>query len=101
MNTDLIRVNSIEIFGFRGYIKKQNIKLAQANLLFGKTGTGKTSTIGAIEWCLFGDSAAVPATGRTRTREELLNTHSQAVEVTLNVQLGRESIIIKREKIRL
>ena len=48
-------IDEVSIEGFRGINKKLKLKMHEAVcLLYGRNGTGKTSVLQAIEWCLTG-----------------------------------------------
>ncbi len=52
------KINSITIQGFKGFTNKQTIPVNGKNLfIFGQNGSGKSSIIEAIRWCLFGLTA--------------------------------------------
>ena len=68
------KIENLEIEGFRGInasieLKDFNVAL---NFIFGDNGAGKSSVLGAIEWCLFGELAHQKFT-ETKTQDELLN----------------------------
>lgn len=49
------RLSNISIEGFKGFTVKQDIPLNGKHIfLFGKNGSGKSSIVEAIRWCLFG-----------------------------------------------
>jgi DNA repair exonuclease SbcCD ATPase subunit len=48
-----LKINSINIENFRKF-KKYETDFHDSNIIYGKNGSGKTSLIDAISWCLFG-----------------------------------------------
>ncbi len=94
---------SLGIAGFRGFSTDKQLDLSrELILLFGDNGSGKSSTLSAIEWCLFGDVAFIHYEGRTR--DELISTFQNegAVELVLSGPDGdvtlRRTKAKKREK---
>jgi DNA repair exonuclease SbcCD ATPase subunit len=92
-------VKSVSITGFRGFNSQQEIYLSRdLVLLFGDNGTGKSSTLSAIEWCLFGDVAFIRYEGRTH--DELVSTFQNEGAVRLALQSPGGIIIIERTKLK-
>jgi len=57
-----ITIDKVTIAGFRGYNSPKTIDLNGKSALFlGPNMSGKSSTLGAIEWCLFDDFYSLPA----------------------------------------
>jgi DNA repair exonuclease SbcCD ATPase subunit len=99
MKNERFRINRLEIEGFRGYNGAKTIDFGKpVTLLFGNNGCGKSSTLGAIEWCLFNDFASVRC--ETRTKDELINDHNPTgkCKVTLVISSNKKSYEITREK---
>jgi len=49
------RIDSVQIEGFKAFTKSKTIPFGEKNIfLFGDNGSGKSSIIEAIRWCLFG-----------------------------------------------
>ena len=99
MKDQRLRINKLEIEGFRGYNGLQTINFkAPITLLLGNNGCGKSSTLGAIEWCLFEDFASVKF--ETRTKDELINDHNPGgkCKVTLTLSSNKKEYEITREK---
>lgn len=92
-------LKSIEIVGFRGY-REPPMRLdfgAQANLFFGANRSGKTSTMTAVEWVLFGKFAA----GATIFKgDEPMNDFSQSARVVLELSGPDGMLEITRTKNR-
>jgi len=94
-----LRISKLEIEGFRGYNGTQRIDFkTPITLLIGNNGCGKSSTLGAIEWCLFDDFASVKC--ETRTKDELINEHNPSgkCKVTLTLLSNKKEYEITREK---
>lgn len=85
----MLVLKKLKVAGFRGYSQKQEISLdATATILFGENHCGKSSTLNAIEWCLFGDACKGKDTGiRERVGWEFLNRHLQIPEVQVELEL--------------
>ncbi len=83
-----IRLSHVEIEGFRGYSKNANLEISgPLILLYGHNGTGKSSTLMAVEWCIFGDVAYL-ARLEGRSRDELVNQFSPSAMARVSVVLG-------------
>lgn len=96
------KIENLEIEGFRGInasieLKDFNVAL---NFIFGDNGAGKSSVLGAIEWCLFGELAHQKFT-ETKTQDELLNALSAKNKARVKCTLtdGKIEFILHREKI--
>ncbi|HLC67417.1 MAG TPA: AAA family ATPase, partial [archaeon] len=96
-----LSINSIHISGFRGYNKEEIIELnGKSALIFGDNYAGKSSTIGAIEWCMFGDFRSVKIDKNT-VGSELVNNHCSNALVKINfVDEDGKHITIERNKQR-
>jgi len=58
------KLKAITIQGFRGYRTPKTITVNAPCIVFsGPQGSGKSSTVTAIEWCLFGDEIAKKGIG--------------------------------------
>ncbi|MFH0945243.1 MAG: AAA family ATPase, partial [Planctomycetota bacterium] len=59
-----IRLTSILLKNFRGWLGEHRIRLGPGlTLLLGENGSGKSSALNAIEWCLFGAEVARKGSG--------------------------------------
>lgn len=66
-------MESLEIEGFRGINQRLTFKLDRPIVFFfGKNGFGKSSVLGAIEWCLFGNLAYI-VNPESRMQDEIVN----------------------------
>lgn len=93
-------VESITIEGLRGFNNAQTIELNGSHaLISGLMGTGKSSTLFAIEWALFGDIAHIKCS-ESRTQAEFVNANKidQMARVTLKLKGDDGEYIIHREK---
>lgn len=93
-------IDSLEIEGFRGINERLNLKFDRpAMLLFGDNGLGKSSTLGAIEWCLFENLAYIKFL-ESRTQDELVNSFSltETVRVKLILNSDNQKYELTREK---
>jgi len=99
MIRDLV-IDSITIEGLRGFNNAQTIKFDGAHaLISGKMGTGKSSTLCAIEWALFGDIAHIRCS-ESRTQAEFINANKidQKARVLLKLKGSDGDYVIQREK---
>jgi len=77
-------LTKIEIYGFRGFTKPQEIVFGTPlTLIYGGNRKGKSSITNAIEWCLFGPEVAAIKYGDIREREawEVKNLNSPSCHV--------------------
>jgi len=99
MTRDLV-IDGIIIEGLRGFNNAQTIELDGSHaLISGKMGTGKSSTLCAIEWALFGDIAHIKCS-ESRTQAEFVNANKidQKARVTLKLKGDDGEYTIQREK---
>ena len=99
MARDIV-INSLVIEGLRGFNNAQTIEFDGSHtLISGKMGTGKSSTVCAIEWALFGDIAHIKCS-ESRTQAEFVNANKidQKARVTLRLKSNDGEYIIQREK---
>lgn len=71
----MIVLKALKVKGFRAYTKEREFVFDNpAILLFGENHCGKSSTLNAIEWCLFGNECVGKETGiRERVDWEIVN----------------------------
>lgn len=96
---DLV-IDSIVIEGLRGFNNAQTIKLDCSHaLISGRMGTGKSSTLCAIEYALFGDIAHIKCS-ESKTQAEFVNANKidQRARVILKLKGDEGEYIIQREK---
>ncbi len=94
-----VRLKAVSIQGFRGYGKaEQHVDLsAPVVLLFGKNRSGKSSTLNAIEWAIYGDEVAKKALGiPERTKWLTANMHADAMRVSLTLETEKGEIRVER-----
>lgn len=99
MRGDLV-IDSIIIEGLRGFNNPQTIELDDSHaLISGPMGVGKSSTLCAIEWALFGDIAHIKCS-ESRTQAEFVNVNKidQKARVALKLKGDDGEYIIQREK---
>lgn len=92
-------IQSLEVEGFRGINEKKRFDFDRPFIfLFGKNGVGKSSVLGAIEWCFFGDLEYVRM--ESRTKDELINSFNLDGECKVKIVLkcGNETCSLSREK---
>lgn len=93
-------IENILIDGLRGFNNAQTIKLDGAHtIITGKMGTGKSSTLCAIEWALFGDISHIKCS-ESKTQAEFVNSNKidQKARVILKLKSADGEYIIQREK---
>jgi DNA repair exonuclease SbcCD ATPase subunit len=93
-------LDSLIIEGLRGFNNAQTIEFDGSHaLISGKMGTGKSSTLCAIEWALFGDIGHIKCS-ESRTQAEFVNSNKidQKARVTLRLKGDDGEYVIQREK---
>lgn len=94
------RVDLLEVEGFRGHLDSLAFPVqGRTALLLGPQGTGKTSTLAALEWCLFGKLAYFKS-AESKTDVELVNAQKvdEVCQVKLRLGRGDEWVEIERTK---
>lgn len=96
---DKFRLKKLEINGFRGFPKKRIFDLSKPFILLsGPNGTGKSSVLTAIEWCIYGDLVA--KINRTEIRErknwEIVNKRSSEAVINLLLESDEETVTLTR-----
>lgn len=104
MSTKLVQskfvIESISIESFRGYNKSHSFTFKEpVSVFFGRNGHGKSSTLYAIEWCLFGKIEFLPSL-EGRARDEIVNqfNHTGLASVRMVLKRGKEEVTIERTK---
>src|SRR5262249_41696928 len=93
------RLASLDVVGFRGVGNGVHVDFHEnASLVRAPNGAGKTSLLGAIEWCLFGKLEYQPK--ENATNDELVNLHhpSGEAQVTLVVRGDETDFQVSRKK---
>jgi len=97
------KMESLKVEGFRGINEEKTFSFDRSVImLFGDNGTGKSTVLNAIEWCLFGDLAFMQWAETPRTKDELINAFSPKKEATVELILRREGekyLIIRKKKL--
>jgi DNA repair exonuclease SbcCD ATPase subunit len=84
--------------GFRGIHEPVDLECGpQATLLFACNGQGKSSVLGAIEWCLFGELKY--QSPENRTSDELVNFNSGKALVRLELESEDGPLIVERSRV--
>lgn len=85
----MLTLRSLHIQGFRGFRDRQEIRFDRpVTLLFGQNHAGKSSTLNALEWCLFGDECTgARTTIRERVGWVVANQYLDTPEVQVELQL--------------
>ena len=83
----MFSLTQIKVRGFRGFVQEQEFAFDQpVVLLFGENHRGKSSTLNAVEWCLFGNECIGTKTGiRERVAWEIPNRYAPEVNVAVTV----------------
>jgi len=95
----MISLRRLTIKGFRAYTEVKEFSFdSPMVLLFGENARGKSSTLNAIEWCLFGNECMGKGTGiRERINWELPNRNTKPPNVSVMLELedkeGRRYVI--------
>lgn len=95
----MISLRRLTIKGFRAYREVKEFSFdSPMVLLFGENARGKSSTLNAIEWCLFGNECMGKGTGiRERIKWELPNRNTKPPNVSVMLELedkeGRRYVI--------
>ncbi len=94
-------LKELEVEGFRGVNSPLRLDFdAAATLLLGDNGTGKSSLLGAIEWCLFGDVAFLAFLESKGKKDELVNvfTSDRACKVRVVLENEDGPFVVERGK---
>lgn len=92
-------VESVVIESFRGYNKQHSFTFKDpVTVFYGKNGQGKSSTLYAIEWCLFGEIKFLSPDGRAR--DEVINQFNPegVASVKIILRNGKDAIELERTK---
>src|SRR6516162_8643556 len=96
----MFTITRLMVEGFRGFREAEEFTFDQpATELFGDNRSGKSSTLNAIEWAMFGDACAGKQTGiRERVGWIISNQHlpTPAVRVQLDMEGPEGTYIIVR-----
>ena len=86
----MFHLTRLKIRGFRGFVDEQELLFDKpVVLLCGENHRGKSSTLNAIEWCLFGDECIGKKTGiRERIGWEIANRYLPSGGVAVTVEFS-------------
>lgn len=93
-------IDSLEIEGFRGYLDEVKHGIHnRSSIIFGSQGSGKSSTLNAIEWCLFGRVAYFKS-AESKSDAEIVNQRidSREAKVKLSLTDGSTTVEVARSK---
>jgi len=97
----MFQLTRLRICGFRGFAGAQELDFGQpVVLLCGENHRGKSSTLNAVEWCLFGGSCVGKKTGiRERIDWEVSNRYasSEGTFVEAEFKGSEGNYVVKRE----
>jgi len=93
------RPTRLELENFRGVRRAQH-DLSQLTLFIGANGAGKSSTLNAIEWCLFGNLVAKRGSGIAERSDWEVHTRGAQgdVVVTLEFEAGASTLRLTRRR---
>jgi DNA repair exonuclease SbcCD ATPase subunit len=85
----MLTLTKLKVRGFRGFRGNEEFDFDKpATLLFGENHCGKSSTLNALEWALFGDECTGARTGiRERIGWQIANQHMEAPDVLAEVEI--------------
>jgi DNA repair exonuclease SbcCD ATPase subunit len=90
---------SLKVKGFRGFPEQAGEREFQfddpCTLLLGVQGGAKSSTLNAIEWCLFGDKVANKSATKIEERKNWLVRNKSSNEATVEVTFERDGELLK------
>lgn len=93
-------IESLEIESFRAYNKNHPFSFKEPLTVFhGKNGHGKSSTLYAIEWCLFGKIEFLKSL-EGKARDEVINQfnpHNMS-RVKMTLSNGKQKVVLERSK---
>ncbi len=73
-----MKIQTLKVKRFRGFTEEREFEFAPVTILFGPNGTGKSSTLNAIEWCLWEEECIGKDTGiRERINWEVKNRNDE------------------------
>jgi DNA repair exonuclease SbcCD ATPase subunit len=91
---------SLTVQGFRGFAEEQAFKFpTPATVLFGENHCGKSSTLNALEWCLYGEECKGVGTNiRERIGWQIPNRHVDPEQVTVELRMSspKGELLIRR-----
>ena len=86
----MLHLRHLKVRGFRGFLQGREFRFDSGlTLLFGPNAAGKSSTVNAIEWCLFGDGCIGKQTSiRERIGWEVANRNQRPADVLVELHLS-------------
>ncbi|MFN3739495.1 MAG: AAA family ATPase [Thermodesulfovibrionales bacterium] len=95
-----MKIKKLKVKAFRGFTGEKIFEFSPVTILLGPNGTGKSSTLNAIEWCLYGEDIIGKDTGiRERVRWEVQNRNSEddpSVEIEIEKEDGSSTSISRK-----
>lgn len=96
----MFALSRLKVKGFRGFRTAEEFRFETPVIsFFGENGSGKSSGLNAVEWCLFGGGCTGKQTGiRERVGWIVPNLHMETADVSVEVELteGDETYVIHR-----
>lgn len=91
-------IDSITIESFRGYNKPHSFTFKKPiTIFYGQNGNGKSSTLYAIEWCLFGKVEFLSSL-EGRSRDEIINQFNHKGIASVKISLRNEDGEVELER---
>jgi DNA repair protein SbcC/Rad50 len=91
---------ALEAEGFRGFNSRRPVDFDDhLTIISGNNGVGKSSVLGGVEWCLYGDVAFINYLD-SKVRDELVNqSHPEGTaNIVLTLRKDKETIRVARSK---
>jgi DNA repair exonuclease SbcCD ATPase subunit len=98
-----VRLLALEVCGFRGWRGAAELELdAPLTVLVGENAAGKSSTLNAIEWCLFGSQIAKKASGIDERADwdVVARDGAREARVVLRMETGEGKVRLERRRAR-
>ncbi|MCX7943940.1 MAG: AAA family ATPase [Deltaproteobacteria bacterium] len=93
-----MKIKKLKVKAFRGFVSEKEFEFAPVTIFFGSNGKGKSSTLNAIEWCLFGKDCIGKNTDiRERIDWEIKNRSSKE-DPLVEIELENGNRIVRRWK---
>lgn len=101
MTLSRYNLKHLEVEGFRGINGRLTLDFGSpVSLILGDNGTGKSSFLAAIEWCLFGDVAFLSYLESRGKKDELVNIFRSeaACQVKVVLENADDILVVERGK---
>lgn len=94
------RPTRVEVDGFRGFGQTASYTMTDPiTMLVGANGSGKSSALNAIEWCLFGEAVSIKGSGIDERMDWVVcHRASPRASVSLHFACDGDSFVVTRSK---